>query len=153
MMPEQDMYSQSVPSAANQVQRHKQLQRGAWVHQADMLEAKFCLSELVLAALERFLSASRTAAQSKEPPSPSAAASEGHKDAVMRFALFLQVRGSTAMALHTRSGSLHLLLVDGLAGRVNATAHEAQVCHKCRLPRHGVRSRCPGTTCSGSGPR
>ena len=95
------------------------MQRGAWVHQADMLEAKFRLSELVLAALERFLSASRTAAQSREPSSPTAAASDGHKDAVMRFALFLQVRGCTAVALHTQSSNIHMLLVGVLAGGVN----------------------------------
>jgi hypothetical protein len=65
------------------------MQRGAWIHQADMLEAKFHLYELVLTALERFLTATR--AQPKEPPSPSAAASEAPKDAVMRFAFFFQV--------------------------------------------------------------
>jgi hypothetical protein len=108
-----------------------------------MLEAKFRLSELVLAALERFVSASRTAAQSTEPPSPSAAASEGHKDAVMRFALFLQVRGSTAVALHTQSSNVHMLLVGVLV---------KHILHTCRSRRHGVLSQCPGTMCSGCGP-
>ena len=80
-----------------------------------MLEAKFRLSELVLAALERFLAASRTAAQPREPASPSAAASEGHKDAVMRFALFLRVRGCRAEASQTpvRPGACAICVTAG----------------------------------------
>jgi hypothetical protein len=117
-----------------------------------MLEAKFRLSGLVLAALERFLAASRTAAQPREPPSPSVAASEGHKDAVMRFALFLQVGASPQWHCISGQAVLHLLLVDGLARFVKFSTCQAQISHMCRSPQRGVPSQCPGTMCSGSGP-
>lgn len=56
-----------------------------------MLETKFGLSELVLAALERYLTAARAAAAA-EPASPTTApGSAAHSATVAHFAAFLQV--------------------------------------------------------------
>lgn len=70
------------------------LQHGAWVHQADMLEAKFHLSELVLAALERYLAVARGADAAGNSAASAAAAGAAHAAAVQRFVDFLQVLSS-----------------------------------------------------------
>ena len=65
-------------------------QRLAWAHTAAMLEAKAALSERVLAALERFQAAARSASEAPPPPLISGRFNP-HCLAVLTFATFLQV--------------------------------------------------------------
>ncbi len=113
------------------------MQNGAWVHQADMLETKHQLSELVLAALERYLASARAMRPAAEPGSPSVApGNAAHFTSVSTIASFLQAGSQNPLASFCETCLTRPHSTPALGFRVSSV-------HPCGSPRVMCRRLSP----------